>query len=237
MLDICNRTALLISYVRICAFRNRFHKSLCPLHLSILHLRITSLFLRLRLRAVRCKVAVALNLSGSRLIKFCFSDIDTFDCLIRRHFFVGFVDQFLVKMIDIAAAHLAKTLFQKRVIRENIGGNHHIADFVVFSAIHQRFLYQFIFHEHSFHFLREDILAAFGNDDGLLSAGQVEETVLIKISQVASVKPAVFQHLVGSFLIVVIPNHDGVTLADHFTDSVFVGVLNANLCAGHRFSD
>ena len=78
------------------------------------------------------------------------------------------------------------------------------------------------------YFLSRDVLARSEDDDVLDATLDVEIAVPVEMSQIAAVKPAVFEDLPGGGLILEIPGHDVVAPDEDLADAVGAGVKNSD---------
>ena len=140
-------------------------------------------------------------------------------------------------MVDFRGIHLSLLLLQKLVVRVDIRCDHDVSDPLVRHAVHQHLLDQFVLQQNRFHLLREDVLAALGDDDSLFPSGHINEPVFVDVAEIAGVKPPVVQNLLCRLRVLIVSQHHRGPLADDLPYSVLVGIDDANLSVRHRQTD
>ena len=140
-------------------------------------------------------------------------------------------------MVDFRGIHLSLLLLQKLVVRVDIRCDHDVSDPLVRHAVHQHLLDQFVLQQNRFHLLREDVLAALGDDDSLFPSGHINEPVFVDVAEIAGVKPPVVQNLLCRLRVLIVSQHHRGPLADDLPYSVLVGIDNADLSVRHRQTD
>ena len=117
--------------------------------------------------------------------------MDTLYSLVRRPLLIDLFYVLSEEVVDLAARHLTFLLPEKVVVRENLRGHDYVSDVFVCHSVNQNLCNQLVFRDYGLKLFREDVLSALCYDDSLLSSGEIEETFVVKISQVSRVKPAV----------------------------------------------
>ena len=177
---------------------------------------------------------MALDLAGGGLFKFGLADADALHALVGRHLVVGRVDGLLDELVDLFVGQVAVVFLDLRVVRENLRLDDDALLRAAVDAVDECFRDVVLFTERELDFLREDVLAVLGDDDALLAAGHVQETVLVEVTDVAGVEPAVLDDLGGLFRIVEVAHHDGRTAADDLAVAGLIHIDDLDLGAGHR---
>src|SRR5690554_1475686 len=169
---------------------------------------------------------MALYLLGGGLLEIAFPDLKVPDLLVGGQFLVSLHNLLLDQLVQLLRNRNLSEFFNDDLhVWNDLGADNCILAVFIIHALYYGFFYIFAFVEIEFHVLGEYILTVLGYNNILFAPYYVQESFLVNIAVVASIKPAFTQNRRRRLRVLIVAQHGNGASDLDFTYAVGIGLV------------